>query len=180
MALVGALLGGGAYAGPPRASADLVQRVGEAQRTLVALARAPDPPSGRAALAAAEAAMATIDAGLDAAHHGPTLRTDRPTALALRDAVLRLHASDDAVLVLVDDVFRFRAELHDRLAAGWTAAGDAARGARHRMAAWVSAPTPERAEAAAAALEAAGQVPEAAALRRRSGQADVPLLDQKP
>lgn len=180
LALLGAPLGTAAYAAPPVVSAALTAKVEAAHQQLVAVLRAPAPPADARALAAAEAAMAVVDQGLDAGHHGRNLRTDRALALALRPVILRLHASDDALLVLVDDVFRFRPELHERLAAGWDAAGDRAKAARHRVAAWVAGPSPARAEAAAVALEAAGDGPGAAALRRRSGQVDVPLLDQKP
>ena len=63
-------------------------------------------------------AMARIDATIDTAYHGRNLTKPRIRrhALALRREVMRTVAGPDGVMVLQDDVLRFRAEIHRALA----------------------------------------------------------------
>ncbi len=63
-------------------------------------------------------AMARVDATIDTAYHARNLTTPRIRrhALALRREVLRTIAGPDGVMVLRDDVLRFRAGIHRALA----------------------------------------------------------------
>ncbi len=131
---------------------------------LVALARAPSV----AGLLAAEALMDKLSATLDSYFHAPNLATPaaRPAALALRPWVGReLAAADGLWVVGADDVMRFRAHVHDPLAAAAVRLKRWRSARRHAEAALrVGGETPARQALLVAALRGLGLSAQADAL----------------
>ena len=125
-------------------------------RALARLAEAPRSPAKTIRIA--ESAMAAIERGVDAYFHGPNVRTQRarPHALALRQVVHELMGGPNAVLLVHNDVIRFRPAIHHAMARANRAIGRHAREAFHlREAITIAGPTLTDLRALAAAWVAA-------------------------
>lgn len=138
-----------AVAAPPRLTAALVRQT---EAALEILKAHPGPVTTRATLRRLEGAMDRIRQGVDAYFHAPNLEGARTEALAMRAVMRRLRADPRPVMAVVDDVLRFDPILHDRLAEGCAAIGDARCAREHRVLALIGAPSEARRAAARATL----------------------------
>ena len=129
------------------------------------------------ALRVARRSMRVIDRAVDAYFHAPNLRrpTARPHALALREEIHGLFAHQGGLLVVHDDIVRFRPVVHRALARGCKRLGRRSEEARHlRSARLVSADAPVDLKALFEAYTAMGMSDAAdevkATLRRTVGR----------
>ncbi len=115
-------------------------------------------------------AMTRLRQLLDASFHAPNLvdPSSRPAALALRREIRRTLAGRDAVMVLRDDVVRFRPEIHRALARAARARGDDAAEVHHlRLVLAVATNDVDQLAALREAYERLGRSASAAEVSRR-------------